>query len=69
MPTKKGKDGKGGKSAKKKKSATDGTNAAVCKKLLKMYQLKSEEGYATVFPSVTHEVAKCTEEDKLITQV
>lgn len=71
MPVKKKGKGKkkGGGGTKKKKTIADGTNAAACKKLLRLYQQKSELSHCLSFRSFVQELTKCAEEDKPLEKV
>ena len=71
MPVKKKGKGKkkGGESAKKKKTVADGTNAAACKKILRLYQQKSDLSHSVSFRSLIQELTKCAEEDKPLEKV
>lgn len=72
MPVKKkgkGKKKKGGGTAKKKKIVPDGTNAAACKKILRLYQQKSDLSHSVSFRSFAQELTKCVEEDRPLEKV
>lgn len=71
MPVKKKGKGKkkGGAATKKKKTVPDGTNAAACKKILRLYQQKSDLSHSVSFRSLVQELTKCAEEDKPLEKV
>ena len=72
MPLKKkgkGKKKKKGGNAKKKKTVPDGTSAAACKKILRLYLQKSDLTHSVSFRPLTQELSKCVEEDRPLEKV